>query len=173
MGWSYYCHRVESAKEEMDKLHTWSSDGVTRKVLKSAMVGSTYYAAVEAIFPDGRRQVFASVCLTKRSRNDFGYKGMDESMGPNEARCPLAILNLLTETDSEHANDWRQRCRKYHAYKAARPAYRTGMVVVYGDYSYKLDTPAGPRRGWNVTRTSDGMLFRIRAGQLAKSTIVA
>ena len=32
-------------------------------------------------------------------------------MGPYEADCPARILDLLTETDNQHALDWRRRCR--------------------------------------------------------------
>src|SRR3546814_2436397 len=40
----------------------------------------------------------------------FGYKDMEESMGPCEDGCPESILNLLTSTDNENALDWRRRC---------------------------------------------------------------
>jgi hypothetical protein len=32
-------------------------------------------------------------------------------MGPYEAECPAAILDLLTATENAHALDWRRRCR--------------------------------------------------------------
>lgn len=37
---------------------------------------------------------------------------MEESMGPCEDHCPASILSLLSPTDSEYANNWRERCRK-------------------------------------------------------------
>src|SRR3546814_16727894 len=60
--------------------------------------------------------VFAVVCLVRwnpRSRDghQFGYKDMSENMGPCEADCPAAILELLSPTDHEYALDWRARCR--------------------------------------------------------------
>src|SRR3546814_10831371 len=36
---------------------------------------------------------------------------MSENMGPCEADCPAAILELLSPTDHEYALDWRARCR--------------------------------------------------------------
>src|SRR3546814_944011 len=59
---------------------------------------------------------FALVCLVRwnpRSRDghQFGYKDMSENMGPCEADCPAAILELLSPTDHEYALDWRARCR--------------------------------------------------------------
>lgn len=48
------------------------------------------------------------------SRDDFnfGVKTMEESSGPCEDYCPASILSLLSPTDSEYANSWRDRCRK-------------------------------------------------------------
>lgn len=40
----------------------------------------------------------------------FGYKDMDDGMGPVEAECPEAILQLLTPTESSYALAWRTRC---------------------------------------------------------------
>lgn len=37
---------------------------------------------------------------------------MGESSGPCEDHCPASILSLLSPTDSEYANNWRERCRK-------------------------------------------------------------
>jgi hypothetical protein len=39
---------------------------------------------------------------------------MDETCGPYEKKCPLSILNLLTPTDNEWANEWRKQCRAYN-----------------------------------------------------------
>lgn len=124
MGWThcYDGYRKPDGsidrKYECDRLLTWCRKDEngnvisSGEVLKSAMVGSTYYAAVRN--KDG--EVWAAVFLTcGRTRHDgtaWGYKDMDETMGPNEDKCPASILALLTPTDSEWANEWRERCRK-------------------------------------------------------------
>jgi hypothetical protein len=87
-----------------------------RRVLKSVYSGSTYYAAIEAYDGTGqRRSVTAAVCLVRwnpgaRSGEEFGYKDMDEDMGPAEAAAPRSILELLTSTDVPYALNWRRRC---------------------------------------------------------------
>lgn len=103
---------------ECDRICTWEcrdEDGnvtTSGRVLKSAMVGSTYYAAVQ----NHKGDVWAAVFLTcGRTRHDgtaWGYKDMDETMGPCEAKCPASVLALLTPTDSGNANEWRERCRQ-------------------------------------------------------------
>lgn len=63
----------------------------------------------------GKREVFAVVCLLDHQPRDylnFGYKDMDETMGPLPTRCPERILKLLTPTDNETALKWRERCRE-------------------------------------------------------------
>jgi len=118
MGWtSYHATKYKKngtvdRKAECDK-YGWGDEV---EVLKSAMVGTTYYAAV---LDKKTEQVFAAVFLTKTCRDfyNFGYKDMDETAGPGEAKCPVSILALLTETDSEYARNWRERCRQYHADK--------------------------------------------------------
>lgn len=86
------------------------------EVVRSCMVGATYYAAVKAtVLSTGEVETFAAVALTHTNNRDyfnFGVKTMEESMGPCEDHCPASILSLLSPTDSEYANNWRERCRK-------------------------------------------------------------
>lgn len=113
--------RVVDRRKECDKLLTWTSkdkDGnviAVNKVLKSAMVGSIYYAAVEKKRSNGVRDVWAAVFKTCGKSSDgtvWGYKDMDESVGPFYYDCPAGILALLTPTDDDRAKEWREKCRQ-------------------------------------------------------------
>ena len=63
MGWTgcwpkfYDKNGRVDRKQECDALLHWEDNNGVRRVLKSAMVGTTYYAAVEHIKPDGTRRV--------------------------------------------------------------------------------------------------------------------
>ena len=46
------------------------------------------------------------------NNNNFGLKYLDETCGPYAFDCPESILNLLTPTDNEYANNWRKQCRE-------------------------------------------------------------
>lgn len=134
MGWVAYCashykyvkgKRVVDRKAECDSIFG-SEDSYNGayhlKNLKSAMVGSTYYAAIERTNKDNPedRIVFAVICLTSTDMTDyhnFAYKDMDETCGPYKCDCPKGILDLLTPTDSEFANAWRKKCYEAHAKK--------------------------------------------------------
>lgn len=125
MGWTTYhaTHRKANGdidrKAECDGL--WDSEFY--EVVKSTMVGKVYYAAITQtatvergstiLIPETERRVFGVVVLTSVDSKDyynFGYKEMTESMGPGYYDCPKSILNLLTETDSEYALEWRRKC---------------------------------------------------------------
>lgn len=135
MGWSettaiYYKHGKIDRKAECDAL--FNDDRFT--VLKSAMVGSTYYAAVQQ---NNTGSVFAAVVLTStngRNYFNFAFKDMDETCGPHECKCPATILDLLTDTNSDYANDWRERCRAYHASKKDKPSLgelKPGSIIEF------------------------------------------
>lgn len=138
MGWTSYHashyktikgNRVVDRKAECD---AYFMEGLNRghyNVLKSAMVGSTYYAAVQIMkkyigkdengksiyedLPENERHIFAAIFLTYTDMKDhfnFGYKDMSESMGPYKYDCPKGILDLLPPTDNEYALEWRKKC---------------------------------------------------------------
>jgi len=94
----------------------------------TAMVGATFYAAVREL---ATGKVFALVCLTQRQRGyfNFGYKSMDENMGPNEAEMPPKLLDMLTPTDHEYATEWRYQCRLNAEKKALAAAAPYGTHI--------------------------------------------
>ena len=125
MGWTFYDADVmtrgkrdnKKIKAILDKQCTWEWEGGSNKPLKSSLVGNTYYAAVEQLLSDGTRKVWAAVTRISLNGEDgfrFGYKDMEESMNPFYYDCPIGILNLLTETNSGFANEWRAGVRAYH-----------------------------------------------------------
>lgn len=122
MGWTYY-HATEykpngtvDRKAECDKL---LSKPISHPftILKSRMVGTTYYAAVQTEDENHLPYVAAIVILTHGSAGgdryyNFGYKAISEESGPTAADCPKSILNLLTPTTNQWANEWRKRCQE-------------------------------------------------------------
>lgn len=132
MGWTFM-EKPRDVRGYLDASLTWQSENGTRRVLDSAIVAwSEYYAAVEWIKPDGSREVWCAtfkLAFVPKAVDGytFGYKDMEESMGPCMWRCPARILYLLTATDNENANAWRAKCREYIARRAALPKLREGM----------------------------------------------
>ena len=130
MGWTSYhaTHYKNSKIDRKAECDAYFLDGLNAgyyDVLKSSMVGSTYYAAVKPLkkygsdgkevvdIPETEQQVIGVIFLTSTDVKDyynFSYKDMSETMGPYESNCPKSILDLLSPTDNEYANAWRQRC---------------------------------------------------------------
>lgn len=137
MGWTSYhaTHYTKRGtvdrKAECDAYFMEGLNAGFYRVKKSALVGSVYYAAVENLkrygkkqpdgtqpiedIPEAERHTWAAVFITSIDSRDyynFAYKDLSEDMGPAECDCPASILSLLSPTDSEWANEWRERCRK-------------------------------------------------------------
>ncbi len=140
MGWTFYNSNYYTKsgavdrKKECDSMINAENDKRKQTVLKSKMVGSTYYAAVEDVQKEtNERKVFAVVILTssdKASGYNFGYKDLDEFMGPCESKYPNSILDLLSPTDHKWALAWRERCRKYNGVKPLS-ALPIGTMIQY------------------------------------------
>ena len=85
MGWTFTNTDLKK-KEAVNELYNWDSDRYRTRVLKSVMKGSVYYGAVEQICKDTAiRTVTGVVVLTssdKKHGYNFGYKSIDETMGP-------------------------------------------------------------------------------------------
>lgn len=189
MGWLIYDHTPACIRDEIARLCTWDNeDGRGFPVLISKQ-GSTWYAAVRREPAEGRRDdgldatgsyetdatggyTFAAVFLTSREGGEWGYKDMDETMGPNRAEAPPKLLDLLSPTTSDHALKWRQRCRD-HAARVARPL-KEGDVIRLDEplrftdgserqtFRVSIERPAGARRNRTVfICTETGAVYRI------------
>lgn len=127
MGWTSYHLNEEwkngkciiDRKAECDRILTQIEDP-EMQVLKSAMVGDIYYAAVKTTDKGDNSHIWAAVFPTRIDPGlycNFAYKAQDETCGPFEVQCPEEILHLLTDIDSEYAKEWRERCLRYHESK--------------------------------------------------------
>lgn len=113
MGWFYSeAKYVKSGKVDIVKEVVREDTDVVAEA-----VDNIVYAAVKEVDGDKER-VVAFVIHTdvykKGNTYEFGEKPIHEEEGPAEAKCPESILKLLTPTDSDLANDWRERCWKYN-----------------------------------------------------------
>ncbi len=143
MGWLSMrdTGRFDTPRAYLDDQFTYERDDHRLTVLKSSMVGNTYYAAAERREADDKREVFAIVCLTfsrpaARDGLTFGYKDMTEHMGPCESDCPASILDLLTPIEGEWPNDWRARCRANITKRRladAKPTPKPGQTIVFDE----------------------------------------
>lgn len=149
MGWTT-THRDKSKSVQafLIERNNCANEHGRWEVLDIATVRNTVYMAIRRTRPDGSSYVFAAVTLTKhwpRAKDgyNFGWKDMDESVGPNEAECPMRILRLLsplepTEVKNRHSIAWRQKCLENIArMKIAKSRQAGALVFLPGGATFK------------------------------------
>lgn len=174
MGWLYY----ERPSGERDLAHFRREWGVGERLLAGATKGNVFYGALREA--DGEK-VYGIVALIDRfgaGGYNFGYKDMDEGMGPQAAECPERILNLLSpvealyeEGSSQHkwATTWRERCRESIAKAKVVPKVRKGDLIRFAKPWNFVDgstedtfTVVDGRRNRYLGR-GDGRLYKLPA----------
>lgn len=171
MGW---CFSTEwrSKQQLVQYLSDATRVGEAHELLKSSVVGNNhwYLAKVRAT-----GEIWIGLDAMQSGREDgWGYKSMSASVGPVEVNCPISFLKEASEPEPDSWDaQWRKRVVAYHENKPqkAKRNYEAGLVVHYGGTDYRLDRPAGNRRGWYVHRQPDGTLFRMNTRQLGQSEI--
>ena len=179
MGWTTTNRYGEPVKDFIVKrVLTWSSDTKAKyTVLDTALVKmKTFYAAVERIDGEtGERMVWAAVILVdygpwKHDSNDFGWKDMDETCGPCESECPERILNLLTPTENQYANDWRARCRQTIARRKTVGEVGEGYAFTLYGKRYIITGKTGP--SWTAVGP-DGRTYKVTRANMVKAEDIA
>lgn len=187
MGWTSYraSHYKNGKIDRKAECDAYFLEGLNRgfyEVLKSSMVGSTYYAAVRPLkkyggkdqnenyiyidIPKEEQQIFAVIFLTSTDMKayfNFSYKSMDETVGPYKYDCPKGILDLLTPTESEWANEWRKKCYENIAAKRSPNSLNKLPVGSVIKVTLPFDTKLY-KAGEVVTLTKDYLFRSTRTG---------
>ena len=142
MGWTFTSKNGLSTKEFFERNFNCS----THKVLDCAVTSNAAYMASQITPKDGRPPyVGALICLIQYDRKSvlypFGYKDMDETMGPFEAHCPERILKLLSPVEElgcseygrENARKWREACWANLALRKTAKAAKEGSVIKFAE----------------------------------------
>ena len=145
MGWLFQRDPIDDPVAYLTDKFTYDGERHTLRVLAAARASNTVYMAIRSTEKaTGGSYVFAAVILISNTKKDgFGYKDMDETMGPCECACPQRIIRLLTPIaelpNPGYAAAWRARVAAYHEnrhrQRARRAALTLGAIV-------KLPQPA-------------------------------
>jgi len=194
MGWTFMPSHGRDAVDIIRKLLDYETETYAQNVIDHALAGTTMYL-LDRRTPKGAWEPnttyvhdadgsfrWIAVVLTSKGRDgyDFGYKDIEESMGPTEARCPKRIISAASSlrhpdpaVEGNYAARWRQKCFDQSAAKAKRKAelvhgatIRLSSPIDFTD-GYKGDcfvVEITKRRGRNNTyfRAPNGGLYRIR-----------
>lgn len=165
MGWLYGHDTRESLVRHLSNPARISA-GFT--LLKTRIVGARMWQLIRKE-DTGERFIHLNLMQGRNGPYGWGYKDMSEHSGPYYYDCPLSLIDEATAPANDTAREWREKVRAYHAMKRAASKPAPGISVTHGGTEYRLDQPRGPRRGWNVTRVSDGMQFRMNARILSEA----
>ena len=166
MGW-LFSPRWATRADLVRHLRRPERFGDRMQLVRACVTGSHHWYLVREL---ATGQHWIGLDLMQSGRADgWGYKDMDESVGPTAVDCPLAYLAAPHAEPGGFAGPWRDRVRAYHAARRAKPAPVAGAWVSYGGRAYQLQSPAGSRRGWHVS-DEGGQNYRMRARQLASAT---
>ena len=110
MGWTYIKKVDDVIGYLKNELNSENSE-VKFRILEMKKIGKVVYIATEYTKKQNMEtRIFGTVVLTENSDGEFGYKIMDEEMGPCYYDCPAKILNLLTPPLNNNAKCWRELC---------------------------------------------------------------
>ena len=157
MGWLF---GYDTRKELAD--HLIRGNGV--HTLKHCWVGNNLWTVQEWTKQDGSVVRFVALYLCKGNRHSryaWGYKDVDETMGPYQHDFPVSWLDLLSPIDSEYALEWRANVRK-RAEQMAR--FKLGTTWAYAGHEYTIVE----RRSPTSFRVKDecGDTWRMKLSQL-------
>lgn len=162
MGWLFgWSNRKDLVK------HLTKGNGL--KTLKSCSVGTNLWAVHE--LEDGRK--FICLYLIKgppygreNDRYGWGYKDVDETMGPCQTNCPASYLDLAQPEPTEgYAVEWRKLVRARAAkLKAAVPGAR---FISADERVWRIDKRRSPSSWYVINETEGG---RYRAGSKVVSS---
>jgi hypothetical protein len=175
MGWTFtFLASRKSIIEECTK--DWGNtneDGTSfeSKCLRHCTRGNVLWAVWEqrTIGPDGvKEDRFISCHLLQNGGEDgWGYKPMEECMGPYYYTCPLAYLEMVPVACEE----WREGVRAYHAKRSRKiekgASYRMRGVKPPYDGATVTVTSLRPLRG-----TVNGYSYRIQRKWLGEEVTV-
>ena len=190
MGWLYKHDPISDPVAYLTDQYDHDGEHRTYRVLAAARVANTVYMAVKVTEKaTGNSYVLAAVILISNTRkHGFGYKDMDETMGPCECACPDRIMRLLSPLEDipnpGYAADWRARvaARKKAAaeLRTKRASLQPGSIVTLErEVSFRDGTTAAAFRMRFVRRKTPvfeptnrpGFLCRLSAASLAAATI--
>lgn len=154
MGWTH-CYAWRTAAQ--------AKAGILQEIEASRVLahggsGNEFYVALRG--REGRPD-FIALFLLSQSDGCWGYKDMDESMGPIYYNVPKKVLKAVPNPPCESAARWRAAVAKVAEDKAAKKAIRPGQrVELFGtEYTYRGPLPTRPNQ-WMV-ETDSGKAFRI------------
>ena len=149
--------------------HLTTGNGI--KTLKHCTVGNNLWCVHE--YPHPNNRVVRFVALYKMAKHTsggcvgWGYKDIDETMGPYDTSCPESYLTMCTAPENLYAYNWRQRV---YAIAEQKRRLKIGTKWKYGNKVYEILKRLSP----TAFRVKDqwGDTWRVRTNQLLNAEML-
>ena len=164
MGWTFGYSKPSEIKQMV--LNSFKETGYYELIdIKSTQYGKHMWVAIKN--KETNQSIILLYLIQKNAgRDGWGYKDMDESMGPYVHDCPLELIEKTTGDGREYSINWRKAVVEYHATRKHNAKANIGDVVeVYGK-KYKLIEKI--RRSWRAESLENGRVYNIRPSQLQR-----
>lgn len=117
MGWTFSSKRQTLAQFQNERiLDMRSSSWIVRDI--EFTPGAIWYALEWPATPDRPMSRLIAVDLIEgNAGGGWGYKPLDETMGPCNHQCPLRMLDYVPDPGC-FATEWRGRVRAWHEMRA-------------------------------------------------------
>lgn len=153
----------------------------TARTIAHAVHGNHLWSVIEFDYPTAPQfnTRFIALFLMASGRQDgWGYKDLEETMGPCEVDCPLRFLDLVPAPDlgaHPYAAGWRDNVRAFHAGKLNRrrvtkdvqPGQRW-LLVPGCSLEWVTIVGRSYKRGQWTAKTPLGDTVRVRTQLLAR-----
>jgi hypothetical protein len=154
MGWLFNNYPTSKKDFIAQVLRDYNGDNerCSYKVLAKAIKGNCLWMVCEVTpkTADAKTVRYIELCLIDRHDGCWGFKNMDEGMGPYYFSCPLAYLDMAPPPETSSTFNWRERVRAYHAERSAKvekgKCYK--LKNVQPGYDYVKITSVRPLRGY-------------------------
>lgn len=140
MGW-YYPHGVNRKELIAQRVESWERDTgemlVTSTCLKHCYRGGVFSGVLWSVWErtftkDGKEvqppQRWIGVDLLHCYQGEWGYKPLEESMGPYYFSCPLSYLDLVPLDRYGGNPEWREAVVEHHRRQAEKRKCRAIIV---------------------------------------------
>jgi len=120
MGWTFPYHTDTKRDLIRDLTAPHITEDSVFRTLKSCIRGNVMWALHEGGKVGETRTFIGCYLLAKHGGDTWGYKDMDESMGPCYYNCPISYLDAADEPTEGYAIEWRKKVRELAAVKSSR-----------------------------------------------------
>ena len=114
MGWLFTTGIDKSdlirERTETSEFTNRDGDKIKHESIRHCCKGNTLWSVIVVHKNDVEVARFIGCDLLRKGHGGWGYKDMEESMGPCYYSCPLSYLDLAPVTNTE----WREQVKEYH-----------------------------------------------------------